>query len=72
MNTAPLNTAQMHLLKLFTRPMSVEEVDELKSVLAKFYMNKVQDEIDEIWQSKGLKTKLEIDNFLATNPKCIN
>jgi hypothetical protein len=51
-----LNPVQLHLLELFSKSMSERELLEIKEVLVKYYQQKVDTEIDAIWEKKGYTT----------------
>jgi hypothetical protein len=55
-----LNPTQLHILNMFNYAHSKKDLDDLKDVLAKYYAEKVDDEMDKIWVTKKLsQTKLE-------------
>lgn len=43
----PLNEAQLMLLQMFSRDMSKNEMDDLRSCLSKFYLEKLRTEADK-------------------------
>ncbi len=49
-----LNPIQHHLLKLFSKNMSEQELLEIKVLLVNYYQQKVDSEVDAIWEKKGL------------------
>lgn len=49
----PLTNAQLEILKLFSRPMTDEELKELKTLLAQHYAKKAMDEADRLWDERG-------------------
>ena len=52
--TSPkLNPVQLHLLELFSKEMTEQELLEIKEVLVKYYQQKVDAEVDEIWEGRG-------------------
>ncbi len=61
-----LSNAQLELLKLFSRPMSDEELKELKTLLANYYVKKATDEIDRLWEERGY-TQETMDKWLNEN-----
>lgn len=52
--TFNLNPTQMHLLHLFSREMSEKELKELKMLLVEWYDSKAQEEMEKIWDERGL------------------
>lgn len=58
-----LTNAQLELLKLFSRPMTDEEVKELRTVLATHYAKKATEEIDRLWDERGY-TQETMDQWL--------
>ena len=59
----PLNNVQMELMKLYSTGMSDTDLNELKSVLAKFYADKTIAAADKVWDEKGL-TNDDMDKWL--------
>lgn len=45
------NPMQIHLLKMFSYTKSEESLDELKSVLYRYYSNKMKKTLNELWDS---------------------
>ncbi len=60
-----LNPVQLHLLQLFSRPMSEQELRELKMLLVKWYDQKAQEEMDKLWDEKGLSND-KMDEILKS------
>ncbi|MEK7256694.1 MAG: hypothetical protein AAB316_18210 [Bacteroidota bacterium] len=60
-----LNPVQMHLLHLFSRPMSEQELKELKMLLVEWYDRKAQEEMDKLWEERGLSNET-MDEILKT------
>jgi hypothetical protein len=57
-NTAPLasaklNIVQLHLLELFSRAMSEQELLDIKELLVRYYAQKVDAELERVWAKKG-------------------
>lgn len=56
----PLNSIQLHLLKMFSHSHDNLSLEELKDFLVEFYQKKVDEEADFIWKNKNLsQEKLE-------------
>jgi uncharacterized iron-regulated protein len=54
MQTTKLNPIQLQLLTLFSRAMSEKELAEIKAILMEYYDKQAQNEIDKIWEQKGM------------------
>jgi hypothetical protein len=52
--TAPLNSVQLHLLKVFSFTKSDEGLKELQTVLFDYYRNKLKSQTDEFWENNHL------------------
>ncbi len=61
-----LNAVQMHLLKMFSRPMSEHDLKEIKGLLSDYFAKKVDVESDKIWEDKGMSQQ-SIDDLLNTH-----
>lgn len=48
-----LNPVQLHLLELFSKNMTERELLEIKDLLVKYYQQKIDEELDEIWEARG-------------------
>lgn len=49
----PLSNIQAELLKLFSADIPEKHLLELKSMMARFLLEKAQDKADIIWEEKG-------------------
>jgi hypothetical protein len=58
-----LNPLQVALLRLFNRPMSNEEVLDLKRILVKHYSSKLKDELNLVVKEKNYSQN-NFDNML--------
>jgi hypothetical protein len=58
-----LNPIQIHLLQMFDRLKSENELQELKGFLANYYAQKVDKESEKLWEEKGMSDKT-IDELL--------
>ncbi len=54
-STPPLNDVQLMLLRLFSRPMSVEEMANIRKLLLDYYEQQLQKELDTVILQKGIK-----------------
>jgi len=59
----PLNNAQMELMKLFSTDLSEKELEELRTLLSRFYAVKAIKAADKFWDKKGL-TNEDMDKWL--------
>lgn len=48
-----LNQVQLHLMELFSHPMSEQELLDIKELLVRYYSQKAEVELDKVWQEKG-------------------
>lgn len=46
-----LNRAQLSILRLLGRMKTMEQVEELRSVISNYYAQKATDEMDKLWDS---------------------
>lgn len=58
-----LNAVQLHLLKMFARPMDEQDLTAIKSLLSNYYAQKVDAESEKIWDEKGMSQQ-SIDDLL--------
>lgn len=63
MLSEPLSNVQEELLKLYSTNLSPEELEELKTVLGKYYALKATKEADKIWDHKKYSDEI-IDEWL--------
>jgi hypothetical protein len=49
-----LNSVQLHLLKMFSRPVNETDLLEIKSLLSNYYAKKVDEEADKLWSEKKM------------------
>lgn len=50
MNQSVLNPIQLHLLKMFSYMKDEEQLLELKKVLCSYYAQKIDEEMDVLWE----------------------
>ncbi len=48
-----LNAVQLHLLKMFSKNMTDNELVEIKKLLSDYYFRKVEAEVDAFWEKKN-------------------
>lgn len=46
-----LNEAQLSILRLLGSMKTIEEVNELRQVICKYYARRVDEEVDKLWES---------------------
>jgi len=51
--TSPLNSTQLEILKLFSQPLSEEDLKDIKSVLVKHLAEKLVKKVDKIVELKN-------------------
>ena len=49
----PLTNLQLELLDTFSRQPSVEDLINIKALLANYFAQKVMDEADQLWDERG-------------------
>lgn len=52
-----LNPVQLHLLELFSKNMTEQELMEIKELLVQYYSRKVDEEVNQIWKKRGYTKK---------------
>ena len=57
MRTTVFTPTQIHLLKMFQYMKTEEELEELKSLLFKYYSSKMDERLDELWDNGVLDQK---------------
>ena len=57
METTTFNPIQQHLLRMFSYNDSEETLQEMKSVLTKYYAQKVEKDFDKLWDDGVLDQK---------------
>ena len=55
----PLTNLQLELLKLFSNPVSNDELLEIKDLLVQYFANKAMDLADEVWEKNSWNEKDE-------------
>lgn len=51
MNNITLNPTQLHLLRMFSYAKDEESLDEIKKVLTSYFAQKVEEEMDHLWET---------------------
>lgn len=57
MEATVFNPIQIHLLKMFERKKSVEDLQEVQDVLGKYYAQKMKDHLNKLWDEGVLDQK---------------
>ena len=55
-NAPPLNSVQLHLLKIFSFTKSEEGLKELQSVLFEYYRSKLVAQSNDFWEKNNLNS----------------
>ena len=59
----PLTNLQLELLKLYAITVSDEELEEIKSLLARYFAERLTSRVQRIWEAKGL-TEADMEQWL--------
>lgn len=51
--SSKLNPVQLHLLELFSKEMTEQELLDIKDLLVQYYARKVDEELNTIWESRN-------------------
>jgi hypothetical protein len=70
-NQSPLNEIQLTLLRLFSREMSSDEVEQIKRLLMNYYEQALQKELDEVIAAKQI-TAADFENRLNLQQRSEN
>lgn len=62
--TQPLNEVQLMLLRLFSRPVSTQDMDAIQNILLDYYNNALQKELDRVIAEKNI-TREDYDRILT-------
>lgn len=63
-STQPLNDVQLMLLRLFSRPVSTQDLDAIQHILLDYYNNALQKELDRVIEEKNI-TREDYDKILS-------
>ena len=58
---AAMSNLQLELLRLYGNGVSEETLREVKTLLAKFFADRAADEMDKVWDERGLTEQDMID-----------
>ena len=62
METTKFNPIQIHLLKMFERKKSEEDLLELQEVLSNYYSKKLNDHLNKLWD-EGILDQKRLDEI---------
>jgi hypothetical protein len=62
--TQPLNDVQLMLLRLFSRPVSPQDLDAIQNILLDYYNNALQKELDRVIEEKDI-TREDYEKILS-------
>lgn len=63
-----LNSMQMFMLKIFDRQLNSKQEQEIKQLLAEYFAKQIDEEMDEIWETRGL-TQKDLGKALNTHKR---
>jgi hypothetical protein len=67
-STSSLTPIQLHLLKMFSYTKQQDTLEELKSVLLRFYMERIDSLTDALWDEKALGAA-DMEEWLLTHQR---
>lgn len=62
-----LTNLQLEILKTFSRPLPESQILEIRQLLADYFAKKVDDGIDELFESNNWNTDKKVDEWLNTH-----
>ena len=68
---APLNSVQLHLLKIFSFTKNEEGLKELQAVLFDYYRNKLKVQTNEFWEKNNLDNSKMEEIMYGHNPNSL-
>jgi hypothetical protein len=63
-----LNSMQLFMIKLFEKQLNAKQESEIKALLTEYFARQIDDEMDQIWESKGLSQE-DLDRALETHKR---
>jgi hypothetical protein len=63
-----LNSMQLFMLKIFDRELNTKQEKEIKHLLSEYFAKQVDEEMDLIWEQRGL-TQKDLDKALNTHKR---
>lgn len=68
--TTKLNSMQLYMLRMFERKLNSKQEEEIKQLLADYFAKQIDDEMDEIWEKRGM-TQNDLDAILNTHQRTL-
>jgi hypothetical protein len=66
--TTKLNSMQMFMLKMFDKQLNSKQEQEIKQLLAEYFAKQIDEEMDEIVETRGL-TQKDLNKALDTHKR---
>lgn len=63
-----LNSMQLFMLKMFEKQLNSKQEKEIKQLLSEYFAKQIDEEMDEIWEKRGLSQK-DLDEALVTHKR---
>ena len=63
-----LNSMQLFMLKMFERPISNQQEEDIKQLLVDYFAKQIDLEMDSIWDEKTM-TQEDLDKALVTHKR---
>ncbi|MEA5140253.1 hypothetical protein [Arcicella rigui] len=63
-----LNSMQLFMLKIFERPISNQQEEDIKQLLVDYFAKQIDLEMDRIWDEKAM-TQEDLDKALVTHKR---
>jgi hypothetical protein len=61
-----LNSMQLFMLRIFDREINQKQEKEIKKLLSDYFAKQIDEEMDEIWEQRGM-TQADLDKMLETH-----
>lgn len=52
--TTKLNSMQLFMIRLFEKQLNAKQEEEIKALLTDYFAKQIDEEMEQIWQEKGL------------------
>jgi hypothetical protein len=63
-----LNSMQQFMIQLFDRPVNPKQEADIKQLLANYFAEQVDKEMDELWEVRGI-SQIDLDKALNTHKR---
>jgi hypothetical protein len=63
-----LNSMQLFMVKMFEKQLDIKQEREIKQLLADYFSQKIDEEMDNIWMDKKLSQE-DLDHALQTHKR---